>query len=652
MRTALQLLVPFTLAITLPTFSASAQETTGRLEGYIVDSQGRPVANVEVLVAGPSLHAPRGVLTNHQGHFLVLALPVGEYSVALSRAPHATQVLRGVRIQLGQTASLGEVRLQEPVYKLAPLVVSGRPPLVDPTATVLGSNLGATEFSAIPTERDYRSIALLLPHVNESYLGDGITLAGATGLETRYFVDGIDVTDPVRSSGGTRLPCNFIKEVQVRTGGYEAEYRSSLGGTINVVTYSGSNETKGQLFGYFLNDQLAGASRRGALERDKGDFQRFDAGFGLSGPIQKKRLWYYVAYSPAVLLEDIDIPGIGFHEDKTTVHSFAGKLSWGSSKHSLILTAIGDPTTRSSVGAVRGAIVVPVSFANADPYLHDIRTGGVNLAMSGKHTLRHNAMLETSVSFALRKDKLVPATQRGRVDTLFIDQETGLWSGGNPDYFDENSAVFLAGLSGVWLMPSHEIKAGLEYKDNRWDFNQAMRALYRFADDYFFMFLAVTEGTVSTRVPAAFLQDSWRVSRRVRVNAGIRWTGEYIVASTGKVAQSIPNEWQPRLGVTYLPGEKGQQKVFASLGRYYEELPTYPLFFYYNQGTRWDWIAFDHDPRIDPSKGDTTGLSGEIQPRIQGLQGLYSDEITLGYELQVAESPPPRGFFGHLTGVA
>ena len=249
------------------------------------------------------------------------------------------------------------------------VVVSGRAPLIDPAATFLGANLVAQDFAALPIDRDYRSMTTLLPQANQSFLGDAVNFAGSTGLENRYFIDGIDVTDPNRNVTGTSLPYNFVQEVQVRTGGYEAEYRSSLGGVVNAVTHSGGNEVHGQVFGFFLSNSLTAEPRLGALEPNKGEFARFDVGFGLGGPILKDRLWYYAAYSPAFQREDVKIPGGGSFEDSTTTHSFAGKLTWqASQRHTLTLTALGDPTRRQGVGALSSFLYTqPVSFANPDP---------------------------------------------------------------------------------------------------------------------------------------------------------------------------------------------------------------------------------------------------------------------------------------------
>ena len=90
----------------------------------------------------------------------------------------------------------------------------------------------------------------LSPMATESYYGDGLNLAGSTGWENVYYIDGNNVTDPMRSSSGTNLPYNFVKEIEIKNGGYEAEFGSSIGGIANIITHSGGNQFHGQVFGF------------------------------------------------------------------------------------------------------------------------------------------------------------------------------------------------------------------------------------------------------------------------------------------------------------------------------------------------------------------------------------------------------------------
>jgi hypothetical protein len=630
----------FALMSLLGGATAHPQETTGTLEGRAIDVAGRPDGDVVVTVSGPSLQGSRDVSTSEDGSFVVLVLPVGVYSLRLTSPAGTEQTVGGVRVQLGQTTSLGDVQVAGPVRWREEVAVSGRAPLIDPASSFQGANLLAQDYAALPVDRDYRSLLTLLPQANQSFLGDAVNLAGSTGLENRYFVDGIDMTDPNRNVTASALPYNFVEEVQVRTGGYQAEHRSSLGGVVNVVTYSGGNDVHGQFFGFFANNSFTASRRLGALEPAKGDFARFDVGLGLGGPILRDRLWYYGAYSPAFEHQEIEVPGQGFFPDRSTTHRFSGKLTWRATpRHTLTFTTIGDPTRRDGVGTYwSGSYTPAAALANPDPYLIGIRTGGVGFLVEGQHLLGHSLLIKSALSRMSREDVYAPATPRGRAETLFIDTETGLWSGGAQDDVDSQSVVTTAGATATWLQGAHLAKAGLEYRDNRWDFDIAQHFVQRYSDAAYFEFVGAFRGRVRNRVLSAFLQDSWRLTPRLRLNAGLRWDGQYIVSSEGKVAQTILDEWQPRVGVTWQPGEEATQKVTASFGRFYQELPTYPLYFYYNAGNRLDFTSYDHDPRVDATGGETMSLPSTIQAEIHGMEGQCFDELALAYERRLGKS--------------
>ena len=91
-------------------------------------------------------------------------------------------------------------------------------------------------------------------------------MSGSTGLDNLYVVDGVNITNTgygavgsysiVFGSLGTGTPFDFVQEVQVKTGGYEAEFGQSMGGVVNVVTKSGTNDLRGSVFGYFQPAEL------------------------------------------------------------------------------------------------------------------------------------------------------------------------------------------------------------------------------------------------------------------------------------------------------------------------------------------------------------------------------------------------------------
>ena len=236
-----------------------AQAVTGSLEGRLLSTQGEPLQNAIVTASGRFLQGTREATTDARGHFLLLWLPAGTYTVQLRALGFGPVAMRDVRIGLGATASLSDVTLAPQTVELAEIVVSGARPLIDPTTAAAATVLDSSAFLALPTERNFRSVAPLVPQANPSPYGDEANVAGATGDENGNFIDGIHVTDPYLGSGSVNLPFNFMREVQVTTAAYAAEYGRTQGGVVNVVTNSGGNEFRGQVLGFFTGDRLRAA---------------------------------------------------------------------------------------------------------------------------------------------------------------------------------------------------------------------------------------------------------------------------------------------------------------------------------------------------------------------------------------------------------
>jgi len=603
-----------------------AQETVGGLEGRVVDAGGQPIVLVNVAVTGPSLQGSRNAVSKRDGRFAVLALPAGIYSLRITHVSYQPVLYDAVVVQLGVTTSVGDVQLTERTLQLPQVVVRATRPLISPTTTTVGTNLRADDFRGLPIGRDYLAMTALLPHSNESFLGDNVNVAGGTGFENRYYVEGIDVTDPFQASAGISLPYNFVKEVQAKTGSYEPEYASSLGGLVNVITYSGGNTVKGEVFGFFVNNQFAGDARTGAYELPRGDFARYDFGVGVGGPIMRDRLWYFASYSPAFVSEDVEIPGLGSFDDHSTRHGFAGKLSWRMNEaNDLVLTVIGDPMTRRGVGDTFANWGIPAILTEPTPYLTDIEGGGVSASLIGQHRISDALQLESSVYQTSRTTQ-----NMGSMDPLFIDTRTGAWSGGPGTWVDADSRVTTAGVTATLAAGHHTVKGGLEYKSNRLDGVFGWAGVQMFSDTSFLYIPMLAQGEVGNRIPSAFLQDSWQLGDHWRINGGVRWDGQYFVDSNGDIAQSITDQWQPRIGVVY-QSDRGKQRIAGSWGRFYEELSTLPILSYYSDKGTYAEILCDHDPREGTDGCDiTTGL-GAIQPRID-MQGQYYDEVTAGYE--------------------
>ncbi len=112
--------------------SSLAQDVTGNLEGCALDMQGDPLPSANIIVKSPSFQGLRGTSTEETGHFRLLALPVGVYTIEVRLISFRAVVLRDLRIQLGQTTTICDVRLEPESVELGEVVISGERPLIDP----------------------------------------------------------------------------------------------------------------------------------------------------------------------------------------------------------------------------------------------------------------------------------------------------------------------------------------------------------------------------------------------------------------------------------------------------------------------------------------------------------------------------------------
>ena len=230
---------------------ASAQDTTGTISGRIVDAQGLALPGVTVTATGSQ--GPKTAVTDTTGRFNIPFLTPGPYSVRAELEGFNPIDRAGVQVRLGQMV---EMPLTMQVGTLTETVdVHGGAPPVDTTSTTIGASLDSTTLSRLPVGRRFSDTLYLAPGVSTggSVGNANPSIGGSSGLENQYVVDGVNITNGgygalgsysiVFGSLGNGTPYDFMEEVQVKTGGYGAEFGQATGGVINVVTRSGSNQS-------------------------------------------------------------------------------------------------------------------------------------------------------------------------------------------------------------------------------------------------------------------------------------------------------------------------------------------------------------------------------------------------------------------------
>ena len=328
-------------------------QTTGRIDGMVLDDQGAPLPGVTVSVNSASLQGERLQVTDADGRFRFLALPPGDYALRATLEGFSPLEQTGINVRLDRTVTL---QLSMTAGFGDEVTVSGAGPIIDTTSTTTGASFGEELFQELPVSRTFQGLAFAAPGVVSGGLGDNPSIGGASAAENRYVVDGLDTTDAAFGIIATEVPFEFIKEVEIKTGGYEAEYGGALGGVLNVITKSGGNELQGDLFGYWSDDSLqAEAEPIFQFGQDLG-YEEYDFGAAIGGKFIQDKLWYFVAVNPSREEETVTTRTGLENTDRIDTLFYAGKLTWQAApSHQVVFSAFGDPTDIESNLTQRGA---------------------------------------------------------------------------------------------------------------------------------------------------------------------------------------------------------------------------------------------------------------------------------------------------------
>lgn len=367
---------------------AQAQETTGKVVGRVIDKDsGRPLAGVTVVVEGPQ--GEDNSLTDGNGSYYFSTLPIGTYTIrfyvanSTSRSEQAGVVVsadRTVRVN-ARIAGEAAAAAAEQTY-----VINRKAPTIDIGTTRVGATFDAQYNNNIPLGHNFSDIIQKAPGAFVDRTGN-VSIGGATGLENTYMVDGLNVTGAEYGNinnnaptlgGGSNFPIEFVNQVSVESGGYTAEYGGAMGGVINVVTKSGTNDLHGSAFSswepYFLSGDPTVVNRLGnsiSTQRNP-DFDT-SVGAEVGGPILKNKLFFWVGFAPRfqqthvyrfvnTLVPDTDgsltfgrqVDQQRLDEPRSTYH-YGAKIDFvPASNHRLTISLFGSPSSGREMRAFEG----------------------------------------------------------------------------------------------------------------------------------------------------------------------------------------------------------------------------------------------------------------------------------------------------------
>ncbi len=576
---------PFALAVsgmigsTLFASPAAAQDVAAStFSGTVVTSGGEPVAGAAVVVDSIGRGFSRSVTTTANGTFSLPQMPIGDYTVTISASSLPTTRAENVALALGGSAYTFE--MAGAASAASEIVVTGAPlRQVDFSGTATGVVFDVQDVAGrVPVARSIEAIQLLTPQVTS---GDtafgGVSIGGSSVAENIYYINGMNITNFRTFVGGTTVPFEFYDQVQVKTGGYQAEFGRNTGGAVIALTRSGTNTFHGGFNVYYSPDNLREDSPNTYAQKNEFDKRaQVEGNIWASGPIIKDRLHFFAFLNPRYYSSS-DTAADGtvtetlvndpFYGGKLDLNLFDGhrvEATYFSDNQNQQVKTDGSPSTNFSGGenyivkytgaftnwftlsALYGKSSFNQTSSGADdlsPWVLDGRTGTLNYVAGNPAGLietgqdkRENFRVDAYVNFSLLGEhKLQAGWDLERLQAENIAK----YSGGVYNRF------YRAGASGALtgLIPANQ--------------------------DYVRVRTYFSGGEFKSENTAFYIQDSWDLNERLNLSLGLRNDRFVNFNALGQKFTELKNQWAPRVGVNYDPVGDKSARVSAFYGRYY-----------------------------------------------------------------------------------
>src|SRR5579872_1385778 len=282
---------------------AGGQTITGFLEGKVSDKSGAVIPGARIDAVSTETGLSRGAVTNLAGDYRIGHLPVGNYKVTVEAPSFKTQS-GTVQLAIDQTATL-DFSL-EPSSVKEEITVTAEAPLVEPTRTSTDSVIGQQQIQNLPVNgRQFIDFALLAPGVivgdttsgSTDVIIEPVTKLSFAGQNIHFNFIAIDGADNTSTASGVQKTTpseEAVREFRVINNTYGVEAGRAVGGIVNIITKSGTNDLHGSVYDYFRNDALDATSILAAPGLNK--LQQNQFGATLGGPIRKDKTFFFGNY--------------------------------------------------------------------------------------------------------------------------------------------------------------------------------------------------------------------------------------------------------------------------------------------------------------------------------------------------------------------
>jgi hypothetical protein len=346
--------------------------TKGSIGGKVADSTGAVIPNAKITLSGPT--GERTTTANESGDFEFTNLIPGKYNVKAELSGFKSTLVPDVEVFVGKTSAL---KLTLEAGSITEVVeVTAGAATVDQTSTAVGANLNDQLYQNLPLQRSVTSLFYLAPGATDS-LGGGRanpSISGGSALDNQYVADGVNITDSAfgglgvfsRQYGtlGVGINTSYIKEVQVKTAGFEPQYGQATGGIVNIITKSGGTEYHGSIYSFFQPESFEASrkqpddlrtNKNGKILHQEGLRHRLRRRRPV--PVLKDHLFFFGSFNPSINRDIVrGAAGSGLatlfgdetHRRKYT-KNYSAKIDLNiNPNHQFNFSVFGDPTTTNS----------------------------------------------------------------------------------------------------------------------------------------------------------------------------------------------------------------------------------------------------------------------------------------------------------------
>jgi Carboxypeptidase regulatory-like domain/TonB dependent receptor len=583
------------MAVFLPAHGLT-QVVGANLAGRIVDDGGGALPGVTVTITNKANGAQQSVVTNEQGAYRVISLQPAPYTVKAELAGFGTAT-REIVLTIGANATLdvtlGVATLEESI------TVTAQTPIVEVARAAPTSTIVESQIQALPVlERNFLALAQLMPGAAPNYISkfSRVKFGGPADQRNGYttIVDGGDLDDAIWGDPTVNVSQDAVQEFKVFRNQFDAQYGAALAAVVTVATKSGTNTLHGTGY-YFGRDD--GLNARNAFQRTKPVYNQKRTGGSIGGPIARNRSHFFGAYEyTGVDKQNI----IALPSSNPFAGAENGTFPAESREHMLVSKLDHRFTDRSSMFlryafddqfATRTATVTSDSAnVNDSSKMHSL-IGEQNQVLS-------NSMVNTLRAHYMWNEVATVPVTLGVAQVVRPSVTTGQnWT--SPQFFPRTRLQIFETLyktagrhdlkvGGDYTYAKHQYEAHF-YESGYWQFGTDAPFDRNNPATYPIAFVQQTNGTYNynSHILAAYAQDDWRVTDRLRLNLGLRYdldtnlrmndvygqvlgdptyTGlsNFVSADRGTDANNL----QPRLGATFDVLGTGRLVARAGWGLY------------------------------------------------------------------------------------